>query len=193
MARVTKSVSERREEIINTAKSIFIETGFEKTQISDIAGRMNVSQGLVYHYFKSKVEMLYAVIDEIADEKQKQIDNILNSMDTSASQKLITLLKIKTESDDLDKLVPSITSDAAIIEYCSRRITLSAMPMLIALINQGNGDGSWCCKYPEETALFVSSGLRGLHEKMGSPENNKRIKIALMDIMQKILGTFQPG
>lgn len=189
MARITKKVPERRQEIIDTARALFTENGFNKTQIADISKKMNVAQGLVYHYFKSKTEMLYAVIDEMAEEKQKAIETALNGKESTALQKLTTLLSIKLNSDGFGKLIPSIASDAAIIEYCSNKITASAMPMLLSLIKQGNVDGSWNCEYPKETALFIMRGFSGFFNIMGTSNVESEKKQALMNIIVRVLGS----
>lgn len=189
MARITKTVPERRQEIIDTARALFTEYGFDKTQIADISKKMNVAQGLVYHYFKSKTEILYAVIDEMAEEKQKTIETALNGGESTALQRLTTLLNIKMDSDGFGKLVPSIASDAAIIEYCSNKITASAMPMLLSLIKQGNSDGSWNCEYPEETALFIMRGFSGFFNIMGTSNIESEKKQALMNMIVRVLGS----
>ncbi|AOT71853.1 TetR/AcrR family transcriptional regulator [Geosporobacter ferrireducens] len=189
MVRVTKTVPERRQEIIDTARVLFTENGFDKTQISDIAKRMNVAQGLVYHYFKSKTEMLYAVIDAMADEKQKAMETALNGTESTALQRLITLLSVKLDSDGFGKLIPSIASDAAIIEYCSNKMTVSAMPTLLSLIKQGNSDGSWNCEYPEETALFILRGSSGFFDIAGASNVKSEKKQALTNIIVRILGS----
>lgn len=48
----------RRNEILNAALDLFISRGYAATKISDIAGRVGMSVGLLFHYFKSK-ENLY--------------------------------------------------------------------------------------------------------------------------------------
>jgi AcrR family transcriptional regulator len=189
MVRITKTVPERRQEIIDTARELFTENGFDKTQISDISKRMNVAQGLVYHYFKSKTEMLYAVIDEMAEEKQKAMETAINGTEGSAFQRLTTLLTVKLDSDDFGKLIPSIVGDAAIIEYCSAKITVSTMPILLSLIKQGNADGSWNCEYPEETALFILRGFSGFFSLAGASNDKPEKKQALTNIIVRVLGS----
>jgi len=63
MARISKDPEERKQEIIETARLLFIEKGFSSTKVSDIVKRINVSQGVFYYYFDSKE----AIIDEIID------------------------------------------------------------------------------------------------------------------------------
>jgi len=188
MARITKTVPERRQEIIETARALFTEYGFDKTQIADISKRMNVAQGLVYHYFKPKTEILYAVIDEMAEEKKKALDTALNGTEGTAFQRLTTLLSIKMNADGFGQLIPSIVSDTAIVEYCSNKITTSAMPMLLSIIKQGNFDGSWNCEYPEETALFILRGFSGFFDIAGTSNDKPETKQAIFSIIVRVLG-----
>lgn len=48
----------RREEILAAGLDLFIRKGYASTKISDIAERVGMSVGLLFHYFKSK-EKLY--------------------------------------------------------------------------------------------------------------------------------------
>lgn len=53
---------ERRNQLIDTALMLFAERGVEHTTIKDIAAAAGVAQGLIYHYFKSKDDLLWAII-----------------------------------------------------------------------------------------------------------------------------------
>lgn len=48
----------RRQEIIFAALELFVGKGYAATKVTDIAGRVNMSTGLLFHYFDSK-EKLY--------------------------------------------------------------------------------------------------------------------------------------
>ncbi|HEX6122420.1 MAG TPA: helix-turn-helix domain-containing protein [Ktedonobacterales bacterium] len=57
-----QQAEQRRNQLIDTALALFAERGFERTTIKDLAETAGVAQGLVYHYFASKDELLQAVI-----------------------------------------------------------------------------------------------------------------------------------
>jgi AcrR family transcriptional regulator len=189
--RITKSIPERRREIVSAARALFIENGFDETQVSDISKKMNVAQGLVYHYFKSKTELLYAVIDELTEEYRKTAETTLNGVNGTALEKLEILFNNHPVMDDFGKLIPSLIGDMAIGEYCFNKMTASKLLHLRSLIEQGNTDGSWNCEYPEETALFLLRGFCGFIEFARAPliENEKRS--ALRNIITRILGPAQ--
>ncbi|GLU31206.1 TetR/AcrR family transcriptional regulator [Trinickia caryophylli] len=52
-----------RELIVTAADRLFYERGYEHTSFSDIADAVGISRGNFYHHFKSKDEILDAVID----------------------------------------------------------------------------------------------------------------------------------
>ena len=56
---IRKEQKERsRQEILNAALELFVSRGYAATKITDIAQRVNMSTGLMFHYFESK-EKLY--------------------------------------------------------------------------------------------------------------------------------------
>ncbi|MGI9056972.1 MAG: TetR/AcrR family transcriptional regulator [Ktedonobacteraceae bacterium] len=64
MARTPKIVEDRREQIIDAAMRIFAQKGFTKATNKDIAREAGITAGLIYHYFKSKEDLLKVVIEE---------------------------------------------------------------------------------------------------------------------------------
>lgn len=53
---------ERRNQLLDVARRLFAEKGLENTTIKDIADEADVAQGLLYHYFRSKDELFWAII-----------------------------------------------------------------------------------------------------------------------------------
>lgn len=60
-----KTKVERIDSIIQAALLEFTEKGFEETSMNLIAERANLSKGGLYHHFKSKDEILFAVNNQI--------------------------------------------------------------------------------------------------------------------------------
>ncbi|MCL2454966.1 MAG: TetR/AcrR family transcriptional regulator [Micrococcales bacterium] len=53
--------SERRAQLVEVARTLFAEKGFEQTSVEEIAARANVSKPVVYEHFGGK-EGIYAVV-----------------------------------------------------------------------------------------------------------------------------------
>ena len=50
--------ADKRRQILDAAIRVFARQGFHATRVSDIADEAGVAYGLVYHYFRSKDEVL---------------------------------------------------------------------------------------------------------------------------------------
>ncbi len=66
--RSVKQPDVRREEIVAAARQLFAERGIAKTGIGDVAARVGVTRGLVYHYFADKDVLVDVVLDGYIDE-----------------------------------------------------------------------------------------------------------------------------
>ena len=55
-------MQDRYDAILDAAKGAFADKGFEGTSIADIARTAQISDGLVYRYFRNKRELLYEVL-----------------------------------------------------------------------------------------------------------------------------------
>lgn len=63
-----------RERIIKEADRLFYERGYDSTSFSDIAETVGISRGNFYHHFKTKDDILAAVIDERLVVRQRMLD-----------------------------------------------------------------------------------------------------------------------
>ena len=64
MAKATAPAVDKRRQILDAAIRVFARQGFYATRVSDIADEAGVAYGLVYHYFKSKEEVLNELFTE---------------------------------------------------------------------------------------------------------------------------------
>ncbi len=64
MAKAAAPAIDKRRQILDAAIRVFARQGFHSTRVSDIADEAGVAYGLVYHYFKSKDEVLNELFSE---------------------------------------------------------------------------------------------------------------------------------
>ena len=75
MSKTTKKQIEKRNEIIEAAKRIMDEVGFENVTVRSICKAANISIGTFYHYFNDKGDIiirLYTSVDEYLKEIEKE-------------------------------------------------------------------------------------------------------------------------
>jgi TetR/AcrR family transcriptional regulator, fatty acid metabolism regulator protein len=60
----TSAVEDKRQQLLGAAVRVFARKGFHASRVGDIAQEAGVAHGLLYHYFKSKDQVLEAVFHE---------------------------------------------------------------------------------------------------------------------------------
>ena len=58
------AAADRRRQILDAAVRVFARQGFHTCRVADIADEAGVAYGLVYHYFRSKEEVLDTLFTE---------------------------------------------------------------------------------------------------------------------------------
>jgi AcrR family transcriptional regulator len=106
----------RRQQIVDTAKQMFIDKGFQSTHIGQVCERLNIARGTVYQYFQNKKEILFAIIDVVLE----KVDDIF-------------------DQDDFKEFFNSSPSQNLVLEFITKRLTscisvLLGEPIVIKLI-----------------------------------------------------------
>lgn len=65
--RASNDADERRREVAQVAAELFGAGGYHKTTLDDIAAEMGLRKPTLYHYFKSKEEILYWIHEDFID------------------------------------------------------------------------------------------------------------------------------
>jgi TetR/AcrR family transcriptional regulator, fatty acid metabolism regulator protein len=79
---------DKRRQILDAAVRVFARQGFHSTRVADIADEAGVAYGLVYHYFKSKDEVLNELFSERWSLLLAAIDEADGSVDLTPRAKL---------------------------------------------------------------------------------------------------------
>jgi len=95
----------RQEQILQAARQVFATQGFHNTRMSDIAQAIGVSQGTLYHYFRSKDELFLAVLN-VWNEQIKNVVEQLPVADVHVTDKfwMVNQLAVNFFETDEDLL-----------------------------------------------------------------------------------------
>jgi AcrR family transcriptional regulator len=103
---MTKKFIHKQEQLFNTAASLFAEKGYHGTSISDLARAMGLQKGSLYHYFKSKEELLFRLLDEYITGALNEIESICMLKITPVEKlRQFTLFYSSFYAGDRDRLV----------------------------------------------------------------------------------------
>ena len=158
-----------REKILNTATQLFIQKGSEKTSMQDIAQTAGISKGAIYHHFKSKDEIVLAVLRSRQELMEKEMKQWLKATENlTGREQLQTILKSNLESQTAratDGIVGEYEKDAGFILTMMRDNLRIGAPLVSDIIKKGMADGSLRTQYPDQAAevflLLVNFWMHG--------------------------------
>jgi len=140
-----KNPEEMIQRILTTALQLFKDRGYEQTTILHIVEEMNVSRGAFYHHFKSKEEVLHAILEQKNDIQWQ--GDIYNDPDLTGLEKLRKLMFFDNPKEQVDE------EDAQLM-YMS--LNLLKDPRLMAEhIKNSQGEGS----HAVGTKMLVEAGI----------------------------------
>jgi AcrR family transcriptional regulator len=64
----------RKQQIIDTAKEMFIENGFQSTHIGQVCEKLDIARGTVYQYFSNKREIIYSILETVIEKIEENLD-----------------------------------------------------------------------------------------------------------------------
>ena len=93
-----EKTKKKRRAIMDAALAVFLENGYEKSKIIDIAQKAGIGKGTVYEYFDSKESLFQNIVEMYCRYYKETVSETLSAMETaSAREKLLTITKIDRE------------------------------------------------------------------------------------------------
>ena len=74
------------DKVLQTALKLFTDKGYFNTSMRDITNHSQVSTGSVYHYFKDKEGVAYALYESMIVRMRNELENIMKQYDSSHDQ-----------------------------------------------------------------------------------------------------------
>lgn len=176
MARTVKEeeYTLKRNEILDGARQLMYTKGYEQMTIQDILDALHISKGAFYHYFRSKQEVLEALIEHLQDERDRVLLPLVHDPHLSALEKLQrvfeTLANWKTvQKTFLLELWRVLYADEnALFQRKWRAAALIRVsPLLAHILRQGIEEGILTTTYPEQSGEVILSMILDLSETLG--------------------------
>lgn len=193
--RIIKEAEERKNEILNTAEMLFFSKGYHKTTIIDILEKVGIAKGTFYYYFKSKEDVMDAIIKRMIEHdvniaKQISIDKTL-----TPPQKIFSILLAQKpkNGDKKDKMIGQLhcPDNADIHQKSITQSILALSPILAEAVQQGIDDKIFKTDYPLEVIeILMASGQILFDSSMfqWNPEKLEKKIRAFICTMELLLG-----
>lgn len=185
---------DKRKLILDTMEELFKEGKAGTASVRDIAEKAGIAKGGLYYYFKSKEEVMDALVEREYEDIIQNCAKLLESSRLDALGKLALLLHTYTASyvdPSLDAYL-HLPQNAALHQKSLSKILLSLSNLVTVILEQGINEGIFFCDYPEEYAQIMLSVFAFLLDPgifSWTPEQKQRKMKALAEILEKGLGT----
>ncbi len=162
---------ERRERILSAALQLFAARGLDATTIGDVARRAEMSQGLLYHYFRSK-EAIYLELIRGAFARMNAAAQGLEALPLPPREKvrraIAELVAGFTRSEDTARyyllIAQASASEAtpAAVQRLIRKERAVPYEVMARIFAAGQREGVVRRRDPEELAVLFWVVIRGL-------------------------------
>lgn len=161
--RITKSAEERRNEIIDVAYDLFTTQGYEQTGISEILKHVNIARGTFYYHFKSKEDILDAMIERKTTELIEKAKQVAEDRSLSVPQRLLgTLTAMQADDRDRPLMDEMHRPNNALLHQKSLNAVMDGIPpILTGIVIDGIAEGIFQTDFPLESVemLVVYSSI----------------------------------
>ena len=140
-----QNTSEKKRIILDAAVKVFAQKGYHRCRVSDIAREAGIAYGLVYHYFKSKEEVLHSIFQEkwaLFAEIVRQLHGEEKSAKEKLSEIISFLISIFKENPELmEVMILEVGRSSKLVENPDLETLLKAIVGIEQIIVEGQNAG----------------------------------------------------
>lgn len=173
--RIVKDAAARRSEILDAAEKLFGTKGYDATSTGDILRELGIARGTLYYHFKSKEDILDAMIDRLTQALAARAAEVLDRKDIPVLQRLTLMMQSLQVNNALGHEIMSQVhkpQNALMHQKMQERMLTAVVPLVTSLLQEAREQGLCQTRYPEEvtemTLLYASTvfdELSGLSEE----------------------------
>jgi AcrR family transcriptional regulator len=168
MSRRPDSSEIRRNQILDAATKVFVRLGFQHARMDDIVEESGLSKGTLYWYFKSKEDIINAILRRLFAGALESLESLLEAEGT-VSERLVQLTSDRvTGMKRMSSLVPIIFEFYAVavhqqwVQQFIGEYFKHFRKLLEDLIQQGIDRGEFRRVNATEAAISLASIYEGL-------------------------------
>ena len=191
--RVVKEAEERKNEILDAAEKLFGAKGFDHTSTNDILNEIGIARGTLYYHFKSKEDILDAMIERITRQLIAKATDIVQKKEIPVLQRLtMTIMTLNVNNElGLEVMQQVHKPQNALMHQKMQETLLSGVnPLITGLIEEGIQQDIFRTDYPAEavemTMLYSSTAFDSM--TVYTEEERQRKIVAFIYNLEQLLG-----
>ncbi|VTR42025.1 putative HTH-type transcriptional regulator [Actinobacillus pleuropneumoniae] len=194
--RIVKKAEERKNEILDAADTLFGQKGFDGTSTNDILEKVGIARGTLYHHFKSKEDIMDALIDRYAVRLLDRAQAVALDKSIPVIERIIRVvmaLNISGDGESSKEIMEHIhkPQNALMHQKIHKVIINGVPPILTDIIREGIEQGLFSTPFPYECMEMVVIYANTVFDEdlvtMTDEERGQRI-LAFVCNVERLLG-----
>ena len=156
--RVVKEAEERRNEILDAADELFGQKGFDGTSTKDILEKVGIARGTLYYHFKSKEDIMDALIERYSVRLLGAAQEIAADKSIPVVERIIrVVISMNLSGGSSQEIMEHIhkPQNALMHQKIQKVIINGVTPILTGIIQEGIEHGLFSTPYPYECMEMV--------------------------------------
>ncbi|WP_100403644.1 TetR/AcrR family transcriptional regulator [Bacillus sp. FJAT-42315] len=156
--RVIKKAEERRNEILDVADELFGQKGFDGTSTNDILEKVGIARGTLYHHFKSKEDIMDALIERYSIRLLETAEAIAMDKDIPVVDRIIrVVMSLNISGGGSQEIMEHIhrPQNALMHQKIQKVIINGVPPILTKIICEGIEQDLFNTPYPYECMEMI--------------------------------------
>ncbi|WP_167202892.1 TetR/AcrR family transcriptional regulator [Actinomyces respiraculi] len=190
--RTTKPSAQRRAEILDAALHLFTTKGVQATSVEDIMRAVGIAKGTLYYHFRSKDEILHALIARTIDQTVARARAVVDGPGDTTHTFLGVVATMRVETSERELAHAFHGPESTELHLLSIVEMVRAMtPILTEVVERGVAEGVFSTEHPREVVelLLVGAGMLlddGIFS--GDSEQLARRTAGIVDAAEVLLG-----
>lgn len=156
--RIVKEAEERRNEILDAANELFSQKGFDGTSTNDILERVGIARGTLYYHFKSKEDIMDALINRYNVRLLGAAQEIALDKSIPVNERIVRVVMALNINNGSDREIMEHIhkpQNALMHQKIQKVIINGVTPILAGIIREGIEQGLFSTPFPYECMEMV--------------------------------------
>lgn len=159
--RTRLSAEERRAQILDIARDLFITRGYHHTSTDDILARAGIAKGTLYHHFTSKEAILNALVLRTCDELAARAAAVARTPGSAIERFIRTIGALNVTAEEGGEHLVNALHATGNADYHLLSITETIAriaPILTGIVEEGVAAGEFTTPHPMESVELILLG-----------------------------------
>ncbi|HWQ31033.1 MAG TPA: TetR/AcrR family transcriptional regulator [Negativicutes bacterium] len=192
--RIVKEAEERKNEILDAADTLFALKGFDGTSTNDILERVGIARGTLYYHFKSKEDIMDALIDRYNTQHLGTARELASDRSIPVNERIIqVVMALNISSGSSRGIMEHIhkPQNALMHQKIQKAIINGVTPILAEIIREGIDQGLFNTPFPYECMEMIMTYTNAVFDgdliEMTNEERFSRVKAFIFNT-ERLLG-----